>query len=154
MEFLAERPVISLVMPTYETDPAYLREAIGSVRSQTYPHWELRIVDDGSTSSRTRKAIRRAVSRDSRIAARLLEENRGISAATNAGLELCNGELVAFLDHDDTLAPDALLRVAQAFAENDVDVVYTDQDKLTAEGRRTDPFLKPDFSPVYALGAM
>src|SRR5262249_10605433 len=59
-----------------------------------------------------------------------------------------------FLDHDDTLARDALLRVAQAFVEDDVDVVYTDQDKLTAAGRRTDRFLKPDFSPIYALGAM
>ena len=154
LELLADRPLISIVLPTYDTDPRHLREAIASVRAQSYPDWELIVVDDGSPRTDTRRAITRAVSRDPRITARMLERNAGISAATNAGLELCNGELVAFLDHDDTLAPDALLRVAQAFAENDVDVVYTDQDKLTAEGRRTDPFLKPDFSPVYALGAM
>jgi glycosyltransferase involved in cell wall biosynthesis len=151
---LADRPLISIVLPTYDTDPRHLREAIASVRGQSYPDWELIVVDDGSPRTDTRRAITRAVSRDPRITARMLERNAGISAATNAGLELCNGELVAFLDHDDTLAPDALLRVAQAFAQDDVDVVYTDQDKLTTEGRRTDPFLKPDFSPVYAMGAM
>jgi O-antigen biosynthesis protein len=151
---LAERPLISVVMPTYDTDPRHLREAIGSVRSQTYPDWELVIVDDGSRREDTRRAITRAVGRDPRITARLLDRNAGISTATNAALELCRGELVAFLDHDDTLAPNALLRVAQAFGEGEVDVVYTDQDKLTADGRRTDPFLKPDWSPIYALGAM
>jgi glycosyltransferase involved in cell wall biosynthesis len=151
---LADRPLISVVLPAYETDPRHLREAIGSVRAQSYPDWELVVVDDGSRRADTRRAITRAVSRDPRITARVLERNAGISAATNAGLELTRGELVAFLDHDDTLAPDALLRVAQAFAADDVDVVYTDQDKLTADGRRTDPFLKPDWSPVYALGAM
>jgi GT2 family glycosyltransferase len=154
VESLAERPVISLVMPTYETDPGHLREAIASVRSQTYPHWELRIVDDGSASRRTRRAIRRGVSRDSRIAARLLDENRGISAATNAGLELCSGELVGFLDHDDLLTPDSLMAVARAYEEHRFDVAYSDQDKVTARGEITDPFLKPDWSPVYALGAM
>jgi GT2 family glycosyltransferase len=151
---LGERPLISVVMPTYDTEPRHLREAIASVRAQTYPDWELVVVDDGSKRPDTRRAITRGVSRDSRITARMLERNAGISAATNAGLELCRGELVAFLDHDDTLAPDALLRVAEAFEQGDVDVVYTDQDKLTPEGRRTDPFLKPDWSPVYALGAM
>jgi GT2 family glycosyltransferase len=151
---LADRPLISVVMPAHETDPRHLREAIASVRAQSYPDWELVVVDDGSERPDTRRAITRAVSRDPRITARMLERNQGISAATNAGLELCHGQLIAFLDHDDTLAPDALLRVAQAFAGGDVDVVYTDQDKLTPEGRRTDPFLKPDFSPVYALGAM
>jgi O-antigen biosynthesis protein len=151
---LAQRPLISVVMPTHDTDPRHLREAIGSLRAQSYPSWELCIADDGSKRDETRRAVTRAVSRDSRITARMLERNTGISAATNAALDLCRGELVAFLDHDDTLAPDALLRVVQAFGEHDVDVVYTDQDKLTPEGRRTDPFLKPDWSPVYALGAM
>jgi O-antigen biosynthesis protein len=150
----ADGPLISVLLPAYETEPRYLREAIGSVRAQTYPDWQLVIVDDGSQRADTRRAITRAVSRDPRITARMLERNAGISNATNAGLELCRGELVAFLDHDDTLAPDALLRVARAFSDGEVDVVYTDQDKLTPEGRRTDPFLKPDWSPTYALGAM
>jgi O-antigen biosynthesis protein len=151
---LADRPLISVVVPTHETEPRHLRDAIGSVRAQSYPDWELVIVDDGSTRADTRRVVTRAVSRDPRITARFLERNAGISAATNAGLELCRGELVAFLDHDDALAPDALLRVAQAFGDGHPDVIYTDQDKLTADGRRTDPFLKPDWSPVYALGAM
>jgi O-antigen biosynthesis protein len=151
---LAERPLVSVVMPTYDTEPRHLRDAIASVRSQSYPDWELVIVDDGSRREDTRRAITRAVGRDPRITARLLERNLGISAATNSALELCRGEFVAFLDHDDTLAPDALLRVVQAFANNDVDVLYTDQDKLTEDGRPADPFLKPDWSPVYALGAM
>ena len=154
LEMLADRPLISVVMPTHETEPRHLREAIASVRAQSYPNWELCIADDGSRRDDTRRVVTRAVSRDGRISARLLERNAGISAATNAALELCRGELVAFLDHDDTLAPEALLRVAQAFSEHGPDVIYTDQDKLTPEGRRTDPFLKPDWSPVYALGAM
>jgi GT2 family glycosyltransferase len=154
LEMLADRPLISVVMPTYETEPRHLREAIASVRAQSYPNWELCIADDGSKRADTRRIVTRAVSRDGRIIARLLERNTGISAATNTALALCRGELVAFLDHDDTLAPHALLRVAQAFGERDADVVYTDQDKLAPNGRRVDPFLKPDWSPVYALGAM
>src|SRR3954470_7318639 len=151
---LPHPPLISVVMPTYDTDPRHLREAIASVRAQSYPNWELCIADDGSRRADTRRTLTRAVSRGGRITARLLDRNAGISAATNAALDLCRGELIAFLDHDDRLAPEALLRVARAFTERDVDVVYTDQDKLTPDGRRTDPFLKPDWSPVYALGAM
>jgi GT2 family glycosyltransferase len=68
---------------------------------------------------------------------------------------MCEGEYVGFIDHDDTLTPDALLRVAHELdVDPSLDVVYTDQDKLTADGHRADPFLKPDWSPVYALGAM
>jgi O-antigen biosynthesis protein len=154
VEALADGPVISLVMPTYETDPRCLKKAIGSVREQSYPRWELRIVDDGSHSRATRRTIERAVSRDKRITARMQERNEGISAASNKGLKLCGGELVAFLDHDDAVAPDALLSVARAFTEHGFDVAYSDQDKITAGGEATDPFLKPDWSPAYALGAM
>jgi glycosyltransferase involved in cell wall biosynthesis len=154
MDTFAESPLISVVMPTYETEPRYLREAIASVRAQQYENWELCIVDDGSNRAETRRTIKRAVSRDPRITARLLDENGGISNASNQGLALCRGELVAFLDHDDTLTADALLRVAQTFADDEIDVAYSDQDTITADGRTADTFLKPDWSPVYALGAM
>jgi GT2 family glycosyltransferase len=154
MDTFAESPLISVVMPTYETEPRYLRDAIASVRAQEYENWELCIVDDGSTRAETRRAIKRAVSRDPRITAKLLDQNGGISRASNQGLALCRGELVAFLDHDDALTADALLRVAQAFSEGEIDIAYSDQDTITADGRTADTFLKPDWSPVYALGAM
>jgi GT2 family glycosyltransferase len=151
---LPARPLISVVMPTYETDPRLLRAAIGSMRAQSYPDWQLCIADDGSRSPKLRRALERA-SRDSRIEVAYLERNSGISAATNAAMALAEGEFVAFLDHDDVLSADALLRVAQALGDDpELDVVYSDSDKLTAHGVRADPFLKPDWSPAYALGAM
>jgi glycosyltransferase involved in cell wall biosynthesis len=155
VEALAARPLISLTMPTYRTELRYLREAVESVQAQHYPDWELCIVDDGSGDPRLDAAIRRYANADPRIKFEPLPENRGISAASNAGLAMCSGEFVGFLDHDDTLTPDALLRVAQALvADPALDVVYSDSDKLTLHGIRADPFLKPDWSPVYALGAM
>jgi O-antigen biosynthesis protein len=154
MQPVSDHQLISVVMPTHDTEPRHLRAAIGSLRAQEHPHWELCIVDDGSTRGSTRRTLQRWATRDERIKVRLLERNSGISAASNEGLEMCRGELVAFLDHDDALAPDALALAARAFSEHEIDVVYSDQDKLTPAGERTDPFLKPDWSPVYALGAM
>ncbi len=142
-------------MPTYRSDLGYLRKAIDSVRAQHYPEWELVIVDDGSGQPELADAIERYTRTDTRIKFLAAQENRGISAATNEALAMCGGEFVGFLDHDDELTPDALLRVAQALsADPSLDVVYSDSDKLTLHGVRADPFLKPDFSPVYALGAM
>lgn len=152
---LESQPTISLAMPTYKSDLGYLVKAIESVRAQHYPAWELCIVDDGSGQPGLNAAVQRYADADPRIKFEPAAENRGISAATNAAVEMCDGEFVGFLDHDDTLTPDALLRVAQALAADpELDVVYSDSDKLTAHGVRADPFLKPDWSPVYALGAM
>lgn len=155
LEALPARPLISLVMPTYRTDLKYLREAVDSVLGQHYPEWELIIVDDASGEPALERALSAYDGAHARIKFKPLRENAGIAAATNAGLELAEGEFVGFLDHDDTLTPDALLRVAQALtADPELDVVYSDSDKLTIGGVRADPFLKPDWSPVYALGAM
>lgn len=155
VEALESRPLISLAMPTYKSDLDYLRKAIDSVLGQHYPEWELCIVDDGSGQPELNAAIQRYADSDPRIKFQPAAENGGISAATNAALEMCGGEFVGFLDHDDTLTPDALLRFAQALAADpELDVVYSDSDKLTLHGVRADPFLKPDWSPVYALGAM
>jgi glycosyltransferase involved in cell wall biosynthesis len=154
LEALSSRPLISVVMPTYETEPRHLRQAIWSVAAQEYPDWELVIVDDGSTNRSTRRELERWSARDQRIVVRTLDRNSGISAATNHAIEHCRGELVGFLDHDDALTADALLHMARAFTGAEIDLAYSDQDKITAGGHRFDPFLKPDWSPVYALGAM
>ncbi len=155
VEALTARPRISLVMPTYKTELRYLRQAVESVLGQHYPDWELCIVDDGSDDPELHAAIQRYADADPRIEFEPLPENQGISTSSNEGLAMCHGEFVGFLDHDDTLTPDALLRVAQALAADpELDVVYSDSDKLTLHGIRADPFLKPDWSPVYALGAM
>jgi GT2 family glycosyltransferase len=155
VEALPRNPTISLVMPTYKTDLPYLAEAVDSVREQYYPGWELHIVDDASGEPALTAALERHAAGDERIHFHPLAENRGISGATNEGLAHCEGEYVGFLDHDDTLTPDSLLRVAQVLAARpETDVVYSDSDKLDLHGKRADPFLKPDWSPVYALGAM
>jgi GT2 family glycosyltransferase len=152
---LPARPLISVVMPTYETEERYVREAIDSVRAQVYPEWELRIADDGSRRPGLRALLDRCAREDERIEVTYLDENRGISAATNAALAGARGEFVAFLDHDDLLPSDALLRTVQALtADPELDVVYSDSDKLTLHGTLADPFFKPDWSPTYALGAM
>ncbi len=150
------QPLISVAMPAFETRPRHLRAAIESVRAQTYPRWELRVVDDGSRSERVRELVGGMAAADPRIRLEVISGNSGISVATNRAVELCSGEFVAFLDHDDKLAPDALEQVAGAIvADPGIDVLYTDQDKLSPRrGRRVAPFRKPDFSPVYALGAM
>ena len=155
VEALRPRPTISLVMPTYKTELRYLRKAVDSVLGQHYPEWQLCIVDDGSGSPELNAAIQAYADADPRIEFQPLPRNRGISAASNAGLAMCRGEFVGFLDHDDELTPDALLRFAQSLvADPSLDVAYSDSDKLTPGGVRVDPFLKPDWSPVYALGAM
>jgi GT2 family glycosyltransferase len=155
LESLPSRPLISLVMPTYRTDLRYLREGVESVRRQHYPEWELIVVDDGSEEPALTREVQALAAADPRIRFEPLAENLGIAAATNAGLSLCAGEFVGFLDHDDTLTEDALLRVAQTLAADpELDVVYSDQDKLDLHGHHADPFLKPAWSPVYALGAM
>jgi len=155
LQVLRVRPLISLVMPTYKTELRYLREAVDSVIAQHYPEWELILVDDGSGKPELLREFAAYAAAEPRIKFKALTENGGISKASNEGLALCTGEFVGFLDHDDTLTQDALLRVAQELSvDPELDVVYSDSDKLTIKNIRADPFLKPDWSPVYALGAM
>jgi O-antigen biosynthesis protein len=149
------RPLISVAMPTYRPRRRYLRDAIESVRRQRDPSWELCVVDDGSGDPRLASMLREYASSDDRVRVEILDRNEGISAASNRAVAMSRGEFVAFLDHDDAITPDALAQVARAIGSDPApDVVYSDQDKLTARGAAVAPFLKPEWSPVYALGAM
>jgi O-antigen biosynthesis protein len=145
----ARRPLISVVMPVYNAGPRWLERAVQSVREQRYPDWELCIVDDGSTRAETTACLRGL--RHERVRIRFLDRNAGISAATNAALDMAGGEWIVFMDHDDELTRDALLEVAAAVNAGAPDVVYSDEDILTESGLFVSGHFKPDFSPDLLL---
>jgi GT2 family glycosyltransferase len=145
---LKHRPLISIVMPVFNSDPAHLAAAIESVRGQSYSHWQLCIADDASSRADTRETIGRLAAADARIKTVFRESGGGISAASNSALALAEGEYIAFLDHDDVLARHALAWIAEALNRNpEIDLIYSDEDKLDARGQRYEPFFKPDWSP-------
>ncbi len=145
-------PLLSVLMPTHDTDPRWLKRAIDSVRGQSGSRWELCIADDASSRPGVLEMLAAASASDPRIRVAFRPQRGHISAASNSALELARGEFVALLDHDDELAPDALARVSAAIGANpSADVVYSDEDKLDSSGRRIDAYFKPDFSPDLLL---
>lgn len=142
------RPTFSILMPVYETHEKYLREAIESVRTQAYSDWELCIADDASKQPHVRAVLEEYAEHDSRIKLVFRAENGHIAATSNSALALATGTFVALLDHDDVISPDALFEVALAVNRRpDVDVVYSDEDKIDEDGRRSLPYFKPDWAP-------
>jgi len=145
---LPQRPVFSVLMPVYNTPEQYLREAISSVVEQVYPDWELCIADDASTKPHVRKVLEEYRARYPQIKTCFRSENGHIAATSNSALELATGDFVALLDHDDRLSPDALFENAILVnRQPDVDVIYSDEDKIDETGRRSAPYFKPDWSP-------
>ena len=146
-------PVISVVVPVYDPDPDLLDRCIESVRAQRYPHWQLCLADDASTDPAVGEVLDRHERDDPRIVTVRRAVNGHIVAATNDALALAEGDYVALLDHDDELPDHALYLVAQAIdADPELDLIYTDEDKIDAGGRRYDPHFKPDFNPELLLG--
>jgi GT2 family glycosyltransferase len=153
-EGFAYRPLISVVMPVYDPEIRWLERALDSVLAQAYERWELCVCDDRSTDERVPATLSRYARLDDRIRVVRLEENAGISGASNAALSLATGEFVALLDHDDELSPDALFEVARVLQEHpEADLIYSDVDKIDERGDRVDPNFKPDWSPDLLLSA-
>ena len=144
---LQNAPLISVIMPTYNTPEKYLRLAVESVISQAYQNWELCIADDASSDPLVAQTLAHYAQLDSRIRYVVREKNGHISAATNSALELARGEYIALLDHDDELTEDALLCVAlEIAADPSAELIYSDEDKKTTYGLRFNPYFKPDFN--------
>ena len=143
-------PTISIVVPVYNTDARWLRAAIESVLAQTYTRWQLCLVDDNSTDASVRPILEEYAAADDRIQVRFRNENGHIAAATNDALAIAIGEFVAFMDHDDELAPFALAAIA--LASTNADVLYTDEDKIDEDGKHFDPHCKPPWNPELFLG--
>ncbi len=150
---LPARPRVSILLPVYAPPLDWLRACLDSVRAQVYPDWELCIADDASPAPQVRALIEDYCRRDGRIHAVHRARNSHIAAASNDALALARGEWVALLDHDDLLAPHALLEMVRAvLAHPRWRMLYSDEDKLDAAGRRCDPYFKPDFDGTLLLG--
>lgn len=142
-------PLLSVIMPVHDVDEAFLRAAIESVLGQTYPHWQLCIADDASTRPYIRQTLDWYAAHDLRIRVEYRESAGHISAASNTAVSLASGEFVVLLDHDDVLADCALAEIAAVIvSQPDVDFIYSDEDKISPEGVRSDPFFKPAWSPT------
>jgi len=150
---MPHKPVFSVVLPVYNPPPKILKLALESVLKQLYPHWELCIADDASTNPEVIEVLKDYAARDSRIKITYRAKNGHISAASNTALELATGEWIALFDHDDELAEHALYCVAQEINDHpDARLVYTDEDKISVSGERSDPYFKPDWNPVLLTG--
>jgi GT2 family glycosyltransferase len=149
---LEEQPLISVVVPTYNSDLKFLTEMIESVKGQIYPHWELCIADDASTDPSVRDVLQEAAALDSRIKVTFRTSNGHISEASNSALATATGKFVALLDHDDLLPVHALFMVARYINRYpQAQLFYSDEDKLNEDGKRTAPYFKSDWNPEMFL---
>jgi len=149
------QPLISVIMPVYNTPEDFLREAINSVLSQVYSNWELCIADDNSTTPHVKSVLGEFAAKDSRIKVVYRPDNGHISLCSNSALEIATGEFIALLDHDDVLTPDALYEVVWLLNRYpDADLIYSDEDKLNPAGQLIGPYFKPEWCPDLFLSQM
>jgi len=146
-------PLISIVMPAYNSNEEFFRQAINSVLVQLYQNWELCIANDASPNPEVARIIDEYAAKDARIKVVHRAQNGNISAASNSALELATGEFIALMDHDDLLHETALYEIAAEInAHPEADILYSDEDKVDENNRRYSPYYKTDFNPELVLG--
>lgn len=147
LQTLEYKPLISIVMPVYNVDIKWIKEVVRSIKQQIYPNWELCIADDASPNENLKEYLRK-LANDPRIKVTFREKNGHISEATNSALELVEGEFVALVDNDDIIHPQALIKIVKLLNQKpETDFIYSDEDKVDMNGKRVEPFFKPDWSP-------
>lgn len=137
----------SIVVPLFESNEVYLQQLVESIFAQTYFNWELCLSDGGGKESELKDYLEHLQKIDSRIKCIRSKEKLGISANTNAALSIASGDYIVFVDHDDLVVENALYECARVINEqNDVEVIYTDEDKVSMDGKR---YFSPHFKPDY-----
>ena len=146
-------PVISIVVPLFNTPARYFKQMTGSVLHQTYTNWQLVLVDAGDAAHAQCSAKAAALAqKDARIVYRKVE-NAGIAANTTKGFEVATGEYLTLLDHDDVLYPNALYDVVRAIQSTGADFVYSDEIVLSDNFKELGGYhFKPDYAPDYLRG--
>lgn len=141
-------PLISILVPVYNTPEEFLKQMIQSVRKQTYGNWELCLANANPSNEQVTSILNLAKKKDKRIRVVDVPENEGIAQNTNAALRIATGDYTGLLDHDDLLTPDALYEVVKSVNENGrPEVLYSDEDKVSRDlSEHFQPHMKPDFN--------
>lgn len=146
-------PLISILIPVYNIDEKLLRDCLDSILAQTYDNFEVCLADDCSTKKETIRTLKEYEKKDPRIRVVYRKKNGHISKATNSALKIAKGEFVALMDDDDVIPENALQEVVEVLNKNkDLDLIYTDEDKMEMNGSFCDPHFKPDYAPDTLLG--
>ena len=154
----AMQPTFSIVIPVYATPEKFLRRMLDSIREQTYPMFEVCLVDatpyakiqhDPAQGRTPQEILAEYAAADSRFRYETLTENLGIAENTNAAIRMATGDFIVLADHDDELEPQALYECVRAInAHPDVQVLYSDEDKVDFEDiYYFEPHFKTDFNP-------
>lgn len=154
----AMQPTFSIVIPVYATPEKFLRRMLDSIREQTYPKFEVCLVDatpyakiqhDPAQGRTPQEVLAEYAAADSRFHYETLTENLGIAENTNAAIRMATGDFIVLADHDDELEPQALYECVRAInAHPDVQVLYSDEDKVDFEDiYYFEPHFKTDFNP-------
>ncbi len=145
VESFSYEPKISVVVPMYNTNEKFFKELIDCMENQTYKNWELCLADG---SSKENENLKQYFKDDKKIKYNFLGKNYGISGNTNSAMIMASGEYIGFLDHDDLLAQNALYEVVKELNQDrEIELIYTDEDKIDQNGERFEPHFKPDYSP-------
>ncbi len=146
------RPLVSIIMPAYNTKEQFLREAVASVLGQVYDNWELCFVDNGSTSTGVWRTISEYAAGEPRIRAVRIEQNLHIAGGSNKALAMAAGSYVTFLDSDDRLHPHAIFEFVKLLqGRRELDFAYSDNCTIDEAGDPAGMMLKPGWSPEFYL---
>ena len=149
---LSKHPLLSILIPVYNTEARTLKQCIASVQAQAYKKWELCIVDDASTLPHVRPVLSTYARSDNRIKLFFSKENKGIAETINQAAEMASGEFIGVLDHDDELTPLTLFEYVKMLNKHpDADLIYCDEDKISKYGVFCDPWFKSDWNPDLSL---
>lgn len=144
--------LFSIVMPVYNVDVKWLSKAIESVENQSYRNWELCIADDASTDHRIKEYL--LLKQSDRIKVTFLDENLGISEASNVAASLASGDYIVLMDNDDVISRNALQELFACASVSHADIVYSDNDVINENDQRVAVLHKPDWSPDLFLSQM
>lgn len=145
-------PLVSIIVPTYNPPPKFLKAAIDSALQQTASNFEICLADDASTDPGSVAQIKGLIRNHKQIKFTERATNGHISAASNEALQLAAGEWVCFLDQDDVLSPAAIEWFNATLNKYpDARIIYSDEDKINSKGVRFDPHFKTDYNPELLL---